>query len=92
LLQKDAKEKFFFLLYDRTPITHLLTTFLSNYVFSPQITRNTPDVLPKPDPAGLLHIAKEWKLDNRAENLIMVCFPHFRFFILPAFVDSFFEC
>jgi hypothetical protein len=56
----------------RTPITHLLTTFLSDYVFSPKITRNTPNVLPKPDPAGLLHIAREWQLDNRAENLIMV--------------------
>ncbi|KAK5796040.1 hypothetical protein VI817_005325 [Penicillium citrinum] len=38
-------------------------------------TRNfedTPNLLPKPDPAGILHIAGEWGLPNRAENLIMV--------------------
>ncbi|KAJ6171277.1 hydrolase [Penicillium chermesinum] len=39
---------------------------------SPIITRDTPNVIPKPDPAGILHIAQEWGLTNRAENLIMV--------------------
>ncbi|KAJ9297492.1 hypothetical protein DTO271G3_4267 [Paecilomyces variotii] len=54
------------------PVTHLLQTHLPKHVFLPIITRDTPDLLPKPDPAGILHIAKEWGLDNRADNLIMV--------------------
>lgn len=29
-------------------------------------------MIPKPDPAGILHIAQEWGLTNRAESLIMV--------------------
>ncbi|WEW60866.1 hypothetical protein PRK78_006354 [Emydomyces testavorans] len=54
------------------PVTHLLTTHLPAHVFTPIITRDTPDLLPKPDPAGLLHIAKEWGLENGASDLIMV--------------------
>ncbi|KAJ9271368.1 hypothetical protein DTO212C5_2448 [Paecilomyces variotii] len=54
------------------PVTHLLQTHLPKHVFLPIITRDTPDLLPKPDPAGILHIAREWGLDNRADNLIMV--------------------
>jgi hypothetical protein len=29
-------------------------------------------LLPKPDPAGILHIAKEWGLENGGKSLIMV--------------------
>ncbi|EEH20763.1 hypothetical protein PABG_02994 [Paracoccidioides brasiliensis Pb03] len=53
-----------------TPVEHLLTTHLPTHQFSPIITRDTPDLLPKPDPAGILHIAKEW--GTNAEDLIMV--------------------
>lgn len=41
-------------------------------MFLPIVTRETPGLLPKPDPAGILHIANEWGLDSRGENLIMV--------------------
>lgn len=51
---------------------HLLKNHLPSHVFLPIITRETPGLLPKPDPAGILHIAREWGLENRAENLIMV--------------------
>ncbi|KAL2835216.1 HAD-like domain-containing protein [Aspergillus cavernicola] len=54
------------------PVTNLLQNHLYAHVFVPIITRETPGLLPKPDPAGILHIAKEWSLANRAENLIMV--------------------
>lgn len=56
----------------RTPVTRLLENFLPKHVFLPIITRETPGLLPKPDPAGILHIATEWGLENRGENLIMV--------------------
>jgi phosphoglycolate phosphatase-like HAD superfamily hydrolase len=59
-------------MYDRAPVMHLLQNHLPTHVFLPIITRETPGLLPKPDPAGILHIAREWGLDNRAENLIMV--------------------
>ena len=45
---------------------------MPTHVFLPIITRDTPNVIPKPDPAGILHIAQEWALTNRAESLIMV--------------------
>ncbi|EAW10751.1 putative haloacid dehalogenase-like hydrolase [Aspergillus clavatus NRRL 1] len=54
------------------PVMHLLQNHLPAHVFLPIITRETPGLLPKPDPAGILHIAREWGLDNRAENMIMV--------------------
>ncbi|KAL1979756.1 hypothetical protein VTN96DRAFT_5232 [Rasamsonia emersonii] len=54
------------------PVTHLLQNHLPKHVFEPIITRDTPDLLPKPDPAGILHIARQWGLDNRAESMIMV--------------------
>jgi hypothetical protein len=41
----------------------------------PIITRETPGLLPKPDPAGILHIADEWGLENQGDNLIMVFSP-----------------
>ncbi|GIK03052.1 hypothetical protein Aspvir_007118 [Aspergillus viridinutans] len=54
------------------PVMNLLRNHLPTHVFLPIITRETPGLLPKPDPAGILHIAREWGLDNRADNLIMV--------------------
>ncbi|KAL5343777.1 HAD-like domain-containing protein [Aspergillus crustosus] len=54
------------------PVTNLLQNHLPEHVFVPIITRETPGLLPKPDPAGILHIASEWGLKNRGENLIMV--------------------
>ena len=42
------------------PVTHLLTTFLPSHTFSPIITRDFRP--PKPDPAGILHIASAWGL------------------------------
>ncbi|KAJ9657896.1 hypothetical protein H2201_008005 [Coniosporium apollinis] len=53
-----------------TPVTHLLTTHLPTHVFSPIITRDFRP--PKPDPAGILHIASQWGLPDRAARLIMV--------------------
>ncbi|KAI9713678.1 MAG: hypothetical protein M1828_001408 [Chrysothrix sp. TS-e1954] len=54
------------------PITHLLTTFLPGIKFDPIVTRAfTP---PKPDPAGILHIASSWGIagEEKAERMIMV--------------------
>ncbi|KAJ5544714.1 HAD-superfamily hydrolase subfamily IA variant 3 [Penicillium sp. DV-2018c] len=53
------------------PVQNLIKNHLNGHVFLPIITRDTPNLLPKPDPAGILHIANEWGLPN-AENLIMV--------------------
>ncbi|KAF7717617.1 Uncharacterized protein PECH_005350 [Penicillium ucsense] len=54
------------------PVQYLLQNHLPSHDFLPIITRDTPNVLPKPDPAGILHIAQEWGLTNRAESMIMV--------------------
>ncbi|KAJ5086796.1 hydrolase [Penicillium alfredii] len=54
------------------PVQYLIQNHLPSHVFLPIITRDTPKLLPKPDPAGILHIAQEWGLVNRAENVIMV--------------------
>lgn len=53
---------------------HLIQTHIPAHEkdFLPIITRETPDLLPKPDPAGILHIAQEWKVGARAEHLVMV--------------------
>jgi hypothetical protein len=56
----------------RAPVKNLVDNHLPTHVFLPIITRDTPNLLPKPDPAGLLHIASEWGLGNRAESMIMV--------------------
>ena len=53
-------------------MTHLLKTHLPTHEFYPIVTRDTPDLMPKPDPAGILHIAEAWGLEN-ADDLIMVC-------------------
>jgi phosphoglycolate phosphatase-like HAD superfamily hydrolase len=49
-----------------TPVAHLLTKFLSGSVFHPIVTRDFRP--PKPDPAGILHIAKAWGLTREVEN------------------------
>ncbi|KAI9367027.1 HAD-like domain-containing protein [Aspergillus egyptiacus] len=54
------------------PVMNLLQNHLPAHIFLPIITRETPGLMPKPDPAGILHIAQEWGLTNRAKNLIMV--------------------
>jgi phosphoglycolate phosphatase-like HAD superfamily hydrolase len=46
------------------PVEHLLTTFLPSSKFSPVVTREFRP--PKPDPAGILHIAKKWIDDMTA--------------------------
>jgi phosphoglycolate phosphatase-like HAD superfamily hydrolase len=43
---------------------------MQGQVFSPIITREFRP--PKPDPAGILHIAKDWGLEGRGGRLIMV--------------------
>jgi phosphoglycolate phosphatase-like HAD superfamily hydrolase len=45
------------------PVNHLLTKFLSGSVFEPIVTRDFRP--PKPDPAGILHIARSWGLTRR---------------------------
>lgn len=57
------------------PVQHLLTTFLADSQFHPIVTRDFKP--PKPDPAGILHIAEAWGLvgeDGKGEGngLIMV--------------------
>ena len=52
------------------PVNHLLTTFIPSQVFEPIITRAFRP--PKPDPAGILHIAEQWSLDDGGDSLIMV--------------------
>ncbi|KAI9860445.1 MAG: hypothetical protein M1813_006104 [Trichoglossum hirsutum] len=53
-----------------TPVNHLLEKFLKGKVFGPIITREFRP--PKPDPAGILHIAKSWNLSDKGNSLIMV--------------------
>ena len=53
---------------------HLLQKFLPGKTFAPIVTRDFRP--PKPDPAGILHIAKAWKLEDGGEGLIMVLDPH----------------
>jgi len=52
------------------PVTHLLTKFLPTSEFSPVVTREFRP--PKPDPAGILHIAKAWMHEDGGNGLIMV--------------------
>ncbi|OAL52948.1 HAD-like protein [Pyrenochaeta sp. DS3sAY3a] len=52
------------------PVNHLLTTFLPSSDFSPVVTREFRP--PKPDPAGILHIAKNWMHEDGGSSLIMV--------------------
>ncbi|KAI1763588.1 HAD-like protein [Hypoxylon sp. FL1150] len=48
------------------PVTHLLTKFLAGSVFHPVVTRDFRP--PKPDPAGLLFIARSWGLTRRVRD------------------------
>lgn len=47
-----------------TPVQNLLSKFLSGTVFAPIVTRDFRP--PKPDPAGILHIARSWGLVRRS--------------------------
>lgn len=44
----------------QAPVAHLLAKFLADSVFEPVVTRDFRP--PKPDPAGILHIARSWGL------------------------------
>ncbi|CRK41095.1 hypothetical protein BN1723_005033 [Verticillium longisporum] len=46
------------------PVAHLLGKFLSGSMFAPIVTRDFRP--PKPDPAGILHIARSWGLLKEA--------------------------
>lgn len=48
------------------PVTHLLQKFLPNSDFAPIVTRNFKP--PKPDPAGILHIAETWGFVTRNKS------------------------
>ncbi|KAI9172397.1 hydrolase [Paramyrothecium foliicola] len=57
------------------PVQHLLSKFLGEFVLHPVVTREFKP--PKPDPAGILYIAKDWGLEDGqgatdATGLIMV--------------------
>lgn len=49
-----------------TPVSHLLSKFLAGHVFHPVVTRDFRP--PKPDPAGLLYIARSWGLVRAVEG------------------------
>lgn len=46
------------------PVNHLLAKFLDGVLFEPIVTRDFRP--PKPDPAGILHIARSWGLTRPA--------------------------
>jgi HAD superfamily hydrolase (TIGR01549 family) len=52
------------------PVAHLLSAFLPGSVFGPIVTREFRP--PKPDPAGILHIAQTWEHPDNGNSLIMV--------------------
>lgn len=54
------------------PVAHLLTTFVPEHAFAPVVTRAFSP--PKPDPAGILHIATSWGVEEeeRAGAMVMV--------------------
>lgn len=54
---------------------HLLQKFLPGKTFAPIVTRDFRP--PKPDPAGILHIARDWGLEDGGNGLIMVLSPFF---------------
>lgn len=53
-----------------TPVNFLITNFCQGQLFSPIVTREFRP--PKPDPAGILHIAEQWGLQDGGSSLIMV--------------------
>ncbi|OLN85964.1 putative uncharacterized hydrolase [Colletotrichum chlorophyti] len=48
------------------PVTHLLSKFIAGSLFDPIITRDFRP--PKPDPAGILHIAQSWGLVRESDR------------------------
>ncbi|EHK96163.1 putative uncharacterized hydrolase [Glarea lozoyensis 74030] len=57
------------------PVAHLLDKFLVGQTFSPIVTREFRP--PKPDPAGILHIARSWGLvkeDGQADASGLIMF------------------
>ncbi|KAJ6785244.1 hypothetical protein PWT90_07211 [Aphanocladium album] len=48
------------------PVDHLLTKFLAYTTFAPVVTREFDP--PKPSPAGILHIAKQWELQRQKQD------------------------
>ena len=68
------------------PVMHLLQKFLPGKTFAPIVTRDFRP--PKPDPAGILHIAKAWELEDGGEGLIMVPDPHFQDQVLSHLADK----
>lgn len=51
------------------PVQHLLGKFLDGHVFAPIVTRDFRP--PKPDPAGILHIARSWGLTRTGEETVI---------------------
>ncbi len=49
-----------------TPVNNLLEKFLAGSVFAPIVTRDFRP--PKPDPAGILHIAQSWGLLRKSHG------------------------
>lgn len=49
-----------------TPVAHLLSKFLAGSVFAPVVTRDFRP--PKPDPAGILFIARSWGLVRKLDG------------------------
>ncbi|KAI5300226.1 hypothetical protein KEM56_002626 [Ascosphaera pollenicola] len=56
---------------NETPVLHLIANHMKGHYFDPIVTRDTPDVLPKPDPAGIHHITEKWGLKD-SSNLLMI--------------------
>lgn len=52
------------------PVNHLISNFCQGQIFYPIVTREFRP--PKPDPAGIYHIAKQWELGDKGNRLIMV--------------------
>ncbi|KAL0942529.1 had superfamily [Colletotrichum truncatum] len=50
------------------PVAHLLGKFLEGSLFEPIVTRDFRP--PKPDPAGIMHIAKSWGLVSKSSEAI----------------------
>lgn len=50
------------------PVKHLLGKFLDGHVFAPIVTRDFRP--PKPDPAGILHIARSWGLTHAEDDSV----------------------
>ncbi|KAH8147920.1 uncharacterized protein LAJ45_08021 [Morchella importuna] len=69
-LQKKGVQKAICTRNFDTPVNFLITNFCQGQLFSPIVTREFRP--PKPDPAGILHIANQWGLQDGGSSLIMV--------------------